>query len=169
MTGDLGIVEMTQGHLKAVRRIDELVYARPWSQRLWTQELGRDQRIYLCAVRDQTLLGHVGVMMSMGDAHVMTLVTDPACQRRGIATRLLSAAVRRAVDRGCEALTLEVRSINLAAQALYRRFGLAPVGFRRGYYDGDDADAVVMWAHDIHLDAYTSRLDGIDAAFKEAV
>jgi ribosomal-protein-alanine N-acetyltransferase len=156
------VVSMTRGHLKQVRRIDALVYPQPWSQRLWLQELSREHRIYLSAIARGQVLGHVGVMISLEDAHVMTLVTDPAAQRRGVATRLMLAAVRESVEAGCRALTLEVRAANVVAQALYRRFGLAPVGFRRGYYDGDDQDAVVMWAHDIDLDEYASRLDQID-------
>ena len=38
---------------------------------------------------------------------------------------------------------------NDAAQALYRRFGFAPVGVRRNYYPETGEDALVMWAHDI--------------------
>ena len=47
------------------------------------------------------------------------------------------------------ALTLEVRAGNTAAQGLYRRFGLAPAGVRRAYYQPDGEDALVMWAHEI--------------------
>ncbi|MDH3518576.1 MAG: ribosomal-protein-alanine N-acetyltransferase, partial [Acidimicrobiia bacterium] len=60
---------------------------------------------------------------------------------------------------GARSLTLEVRSSNKAAQALYRRFGMAPVGVRKQYYR--DEDALIMWAHEIDGDDYTARLDGI--------
>ena len=53
-------------------------------------------------------------------------------------------------------LTLEVRSQNEAARALYAGLGLAPVGVRQGYY-GDD-DALILWAHDIDGDEYRERL-----------
>ncbi len=49
---------------------------------------------------------------------------------------------------------------NEPAVALYRRFGLAPVGVRSGYYAGG-ADALVMWVRDIDSEAYAARLERI--------
>ena len=39
---------------------------------------------------------------------------------------------------------LDVMSKNDDAAALYRRFGFAPVGVRRGYYVTEGQDAIVM-------------------------
>jgi len=52
---------------------------------------------------------------------------------------------------------------NPAAQALYRRFGLAPVGVHRGYYAdmGLSPDAIVMRADGIHQPDYANRLTNI--------
>ena len=38
---------------------------------------------------------------------------------------------------------------NEPAQALYRRFGFAPVGVRKNYYPVTGQDALVMWVYDI--------------------
>ena len=38
---------------------------------------------------------------------------------------------------------------NQPALALYRRFGMAPVGVRRNYYPVTGDDALIMWARDI--------------------
>ena len=62
---------------------------------------------------------------------------------------LLADLVHTALDRGARHLTLEVRVGNDPALALYRRFGLAPVGVRRNYYPVTGDDALVMWARDI--------------------
>jgi hypothetical protein len=37
------------------------------------------------------------------------------------------------------------------------------VGVRRGYYEPDNEDALVMWAHDIDSVDYRLRLDAIGA------
>ena len=87
------------------------------------------------------------------EAHITTLVVAPAARRQGVAPVVLTALLERAVARGADAATLEVRSGNSAARRLYRRFGFAPVGVRRGYYpdgpDGTSEDAVIMWLHDL--------------------
>ena len=42
-----------------------------------------------------------------------------------------------------------MRASNHAAQALYRAFGFAPAGIRKGYYVETKEDAIVMWANDV--------------------
>ena len=56
-----------------------------------------------------------------------------------------------------------MRTSNEPAQALYRRFGFAPAGVRKGYYRDPVEDALVLWAHDIHLPEYAERLAAIEA------
>ena len=103
-------------------------------------------------------------MYVLPDAHVTTIAVDPAWHRNAIGTRLLVALSRAAIVKGATALTLEVRSSNAAAQALYRRFGFAPAGVRKGYYGDTGEDALVMWAHDTDSAAFAERLDAIAAA-----
>src|SRR5205807_1279621 len=50
---------------------------------------------------------------------------------------------------------------NRGAQELYRRFGFAPAGVRKGYYGDNGEDALVMWAHDVATEAYAARVDGL--------
>ena len=80
----------------------------------------------------------------------------------------MSALSRDAIERGVTALTLEVRTGNEAAQAMYRRFGFAPAGIRRDYYPDTGEDALVMWAHDVETVDYAARLARIDAAVRGA-
>ena len=47
------------------------------------------------------------------------------------------------IARGGKAVFLEVSIGNLAAQALYRRFGFVEVGRRKRYY-ADSSDALVL-------------------------
>jgi ribosomal-protein-alanine N-acetyltransferase len=131
---------------------------------LFVSELSlREHRTYLVAKVDGHVVGYGGVMYVLPDAHVTTLAVDPATRRRSIGSRLLLALTRAAVAKGATALTLEVRVSNVAAQELYRRFGFAPAGIRKGYYADTGEDAIVMWAHDIDSGAYGERLDAIAA------
>jgi ribosomal-protein-alanine N-acetyltransferase len=78
-------------------------------------------------------------------------------RRKAIATRLLLTLADGVVERGCVAWTLEVRASSVGAQELYRRFGFAPAGVRKRYYDNSE-DAIVMWCHDIDTPDYAERL-----------
>jgi len=161
---DVVLTPMRRRHLRAVLRTEEQVYPKPWSTALFLSELAlRDHRTYLVAKVDGRVVGYGGVMYVLPDAHVTTIAVDPSTQRRAVGTRLLLALTRAAVAKGATALTLEVRVSNIPAQELYRRFGFAPAGVRKGYYADTGEDAIVMWAHDIDAAAYAARLDAIAA------
>jgi [ribosomal protein S18]-alanine N-acetyltransferase len=164
---DVTLAPMRRRHVPAVLRIEEQVYPRPWSAGLFLSELAMgDERTYLVAVVDGRVVGYGGVMYVLPDAHVTTVAVDPALRRQAVGTRLLVALCRAAVTSGATALTLEVRTSNVAAQALYRRFGFAPAGIRRGYYEDTGEDAIVMWNHDIDGEQFATRLGVVAAGIR---
>lgn len=158
------VATMRRRHLRGVLQIEQQVYPRPWTFGLFLSELGqRSTRLYLVARVGHRVVGYLGMLRAVDDGHITTVAVDPAWQRQGIATRLLTVAARAAATRGCHNLTLEVRVSNLGAQALYRRFGFVPAGMRKGYYPENGEDAMVMWANDIDEPGYARRLAEIEA------
>jgi len=161
---EVHVVPMRRRHLRAVLRIEDQVYPRPWSLSLFLSELAlRGSRYYLVARIDGAVVGYAGLMVSGDDAHVTTIAVDPAWHRHKIGTRLLLALARQAIARGLRNLTLEVRVSNRPAQALYGRFGFKPAGVRKNYYVETNEDALVMWAEGIDDPAYGRRLDELEA------
>ena len=150
---------MRRRHLRSVLRIEQQVYPRPWSMGLFMSELGiRGSRVYVVARVGPTVVGYGGLMLVAGDGHVTTLAVDPSWHRLKLGTRLLHTLAAAAIDRGAENLTLEVRASNRPAQELYRAFGFAPAGVRKGYYVETKEDAIVMWANDVASDEYAERI-----------
>ena len=154
---------MRRRHLRSVLRIEQQVYPRPWSSSLFMSELAlHSTRAYYVARIGRDLVGYAGLMMTLDEAHVTTIAVDPKRHRGKVGTRLLLVLVREAIARGATAVTLEVRMSNVAAQDLYRRFGFAPVGVRKNYYQEVNEDALVMWAHDVDQHEYAELLDSIE-------
>jgi ribosomal-protein-alanine N-acetyltransferase len=164
---EVRLTAMRRRHLRSVLRIEQRVYPRPWTYGLFLGEIGqRATRVYLVARVGATVVGYAGSFQAVDESHVTTVVVDPDWHRRGVATRLMLALARAAVDRGSHSLTLEVRVGNAGAQALYRRFGFVPAGMRKAYYPDNREDALVMWAHDIHSPAYAARLADIERCLR---
>jgi ribosomal-protein-alanine N-acetyltransferase len=162
---DLRLAAMRTRDLRGVLAIEEAVYPRPWSHRLFADELSqRKSRIYRTAWVNRDIVGFAGLMLIEEDAHVNNIAVDPSWQGRGIATVLMLDLARSAIDRGSRHLTLEVRVGNEPALALYRRFGMEPVGVRPNYYPVTGDDALIMWARDIDSEGFTRRLATIEAA-----
>jgi ribosomal-protein-alanine N-acetyltransferase len=156
------IVAMRRRHLRSVLNIEQQVYPRPWTMSLFLSELGlRGTRAYFVAKVGRDVVGYAGPMVSVDEGHVTTIAVDPAWHRHHIGTRLLLAVSHEAIDREVNALTLEVRVSNTAAQAMYRRFGFSSVGVRKGYYAETNEDALIMWAREIATQEYAARLGRI--------
>ena len=152
---EIALVDL--GDLEALVGIEELSFPDPWSAELLRGELELPRsRRYTKALRDGEIVGYLGLMFVDDEVHVNTLATLPASQGRGVATRLLLEGIEASLERGGRHLTLEVAVSNQRAQALYRRFGLAPVGVRKRYYAGGE-DALVMWLRDLDEDAERRR------------
>lgn len=162
---DVVISPLRRRHLRSVIKIERQVHQRPWSTGLFMNELGyRTGRVYLCARVGQTVVGYAGMLLVLDEAHVTNIAVDPTWQGHRIATRLLHTLARAGTERGTRNLTLEVRVGNEPALALYRSFGFAPAGVRKGYYQETGEDAIVMWAHDIDAPAYLARIDQLVAS-----
>lgn len=161
---EVTIAPMRRRHLRSVLRIEQQVYPRPWSLGLFMSELGyRTNRVYVVARVGTTVVGYGGLMLVTDDGHVTTLAIDPAWQRHKLGTRVLHVLATAAIARGAKNLTLEVRASNQGAQALYRAFGFAPAGIRKGYYVETNEDAIIMWANDVDTHDYARRLATLEA------
>jgi [ribosomal protein S18]-alanine N-acetyltransferase len=128
--------------------LDAATSTQPWAAAVFAEELARDDRRYLVAEDDGTVIGYGGIAMLAGDAHVMGLAVGPDGQGEGHGAALLDALLVAAADAGCVAVTLEVRPSNEPARRLYRRAGFEEAGRRPGYYP-DGEEALLLWRRDL--------------------
>lgn len=125
----------------------ELFGHEAWSQQTWWAELaGRPQRQYRVVTDDHGILGYAGVDCPGDVADVMTIAVQPRGRGSGLATELVTWMRETAAGSGAEALLLEVRADNVAARKLYDRNGFEQISVRRGYYQPEGVDAIIMRA-----------------------
>jgi len=156
---------MRRRHLRRVLEIEESLYPRPWTHRTFVTELENmraGSRYYLVSYVSDLMVGYAGMMFMGDDAHVSNIAVETQWQGRGVATEMMLDLALLAHDRGCEAMTLEVRHTNTAAQSLYRRFGFVPAGIRKKYYENTD-DALIMWCHGVNTQEFVDRLNLIES------
>ncbi|MEU4109074.1 ribosomal protein S18-alanine N-acetyltransferase [Streptomyces sp. NPDC048208] len=120
-----------------------------WSRGMFWSELAHARgdgatRRYLVAEDGGRLVGYAGLASSgdLGDVQTIAVARDQ--QGTGLGARLLTELLRAATAFECAEVMLECRVDNTRAQKLYERFGFVPIGFRRGYYQPGNVDALVM-------------------------
>ena len=122
-------------------------FPEPWTRAMLLDEItNTETRRYTVAIEDKRIIGYLGVMYVLDELHVNTIGTLPGHEGKGVATSLMEEAWGVAKERGIARATLEVAVTNTRAQALYSRFGFAPVGVRKNYYERTKEDALVLWA-----------------------
>jgi [ribosomal protein S18]-alanine N-acetyltransferase len=161
----LRIEKLKRRDLRQVLRIEGRVFPEPWSAEVFNSELAlRRGRLYRAVWDGDEMAGYIGFMMADDEAHMTTIATAPGFQRSGVATTMIVDGVRTLRASGIRHISLEVAANNEPAQALYRRFGFAPVAVRKNYYPVTGQDALVMWVYDIDSEEYARRLEELAAA-----
>lgn len=136
--------ELRRTDLDAVMALEPVLFGSgAWSRAVYQGELAQRTRRYVAIEHDGELVGYAGLDLGE-DAQVMTIGVAPAHRRQGHARRMLGHLVDLARQHGSRAVLLEVRASDPGAQALYAQTGFEPIGLRRGYYQPEGDDAVVM-------------------------
>ena len=138
--------EMTSTDIDALVVFDATLFADDaWPATTWWAELAeRPRREYLVLEQDGALLAYGGGDHGGESADIMTVAVDPRHRGAGVGRSLVDELIARAERGGASALLLEVRDDNAAARALYARTGFVHVSRRRGYYQPEGVDALVL-------------------------
>lgn len=135
---------MREDDLRRIAAVEREVFGDPWPESFFLSEISQPMVHARVAEQDGELAGYSVAWLGAGTGHLGNLAVVLGRRRRGIARRLLDDLLERARALRCEALSLEVRVSNFAAQGLYRAHGFRLVASRRGYYRDTGEDALIM-------------------------
>ncbi|MCR5627384.1 MAG: ribosomal protein S18-alanine N-acetyltransferase [Lachnospiraceae bacterium] len=116
-----------------------------WSEQDFEDTLDLSYAFYVTAKRSGRLLGICGLRNLGGDGYISNVSVIANERGKGIAFGMLKYLMEYTAKVGVEAYTLEVRSKNRAARALYTKLGFEDEGIRKDFYDDPRDDAVLMW------------------------
>ena len=117
---------------------------------MFQRELSNEERSHFLVMRNgDEIAGYIGFWMARDEAHIITLAVRSDFRRKGVGSVLMASALTLALSIGATASTLEVRTSNLPAQELYKKFGFKTVALRRKFYSDTGEDAYVMWLRDL--------------------
>ena len=146
------ITLMSEHDLLEVVEIEEQSGLSRWGWAAYYAELqGANRELMLIARPTNPLIaepgpiaGYIVARETAGELHINNVAVRAEFRRRGIGAALLGRILHEARRRKANAAFLEVRSANIAAQALYEKSGFKAIARRANYYSEPREDAVVM-------------------------
>ena len=138
------LTPMTAEHIPQIAALERACFSHPWSEDALREELWNDSAVIIAAEgEDGTVLGYAGLQTVLDEGYINNVAVDQRFRRQGVADELIAAFVRFGRAK-LAFLTLEVRSSNAPAIALYAKHGFREVGRRKNYYDDPREDAILM-------------------------
>lgn len=132
-------------HLDAVWQIEQTAHSFPWSESLIRQAPSKIAVNLVLEVEHQ-VVGYCFGQLVAGEATLLNIAVDPACQGKGYGKILLDGFIDRLAGQGAEEIWLEVRASNTRAYQLYESLGFNEINRRHGYYPTETGreDALIM-------------------------
>jgi ribosomal-protein-alanine N-acetyltransferase len=150
------IKPMEETDIDTVIEIEKQAYGQHhWSKESFIEELSNDLASYFSAYNDKgELIAYCGCWKIIEEAHITSIAVSPKFRRKHIAEALLKTVIDDCYKNMVKFITLEVRVSNAPAIGLYEKYGFKSLGKRKGYYQDDNEDALIMWTENIFYDKF---------------
>lgn len=153
------ITKMTNDDIDDVVTIEEEAYGEHhWSKSSFYDEMSNNLAHYYSAkTSDGELVGYAGTWHILDEGHITTIAVKKDYMRKHIGEAIIVKILEDCYDSGIKYLTLEVRVSNTPAINLYTKYGFNSLGTRKGYYQDNNEDALIMWTENIFYDKFKSK------------
>lgn len=156
---DIKISEMTKDDIESVVKIEEEAYGKHhWAKSSFYDEMANNlAKYYTAKTPAGELVGYAGTWHIIDEGHITTIAVKKEFLRNHIGEAIIQRIIDDCYKNGVKYLTLEVRVSNTAAIKLYEKYGFQSLGTRKGYYQDNNEDALIMWTENIFYDKFKTK------------
>lgn len=150
------IKKMTAEDIDSIIPITSQAYGEHhWSKESFLNEVHNElARYYTLFTESGEIAGYAGTWHILDEAHITNIAVAINHRRKGYAEALLKRVIDDCYAEMIKYITLEVRVSNTPAINLYTKYGFTSFGTRKGYYQDNNEDALIMWTKNIFFDEY---------------
>ncbi len=159
---ELIIEAMTKEDLVDIINIESRVFPDPWTYTMFAEQLGLPDLYRLFTVRIAgEMVGYGGLLTIRDEGHITNLAVKLEEQGKGIGKVIVYYLLQLAQKADINSVLLEVRTTNIKAQELYKKFGFEIISVRKNYY-GYEEDAFIMTANITDKNALKEKLTQVE-------
>ena len=155
------ITKMTKDDIEDVIAIEAEAYGEHhWSKSSFYEEMNNNLAKYYAAKTESgELVGYAGTWHIIDEGHITTIAVKNDYKRKHIGEAIIVKILEDCYQEKIKYLTLEVRVSNEPAIGLYTKYGFNSLGTRKGYYQDNNEDALIMWTENIFYDKFKSMFE----------
>lgn len=167
----VSIKKMTKENVDEVIRIEENAYGEHhWSKESFINEMSNElAHYYVLYTNDGNLVGYAGTWHILEEAHITTIAISSKYRHRHYGEALLKRVIDDCYLAKIKYITLEVRISNTPAINLYTKYGFSSFGTRKGYYQDNNEDALIMWTKNIFFDEFKNNYENITKLLEDKI
>ena len=152
--------------ISEVVTLDRLCFGGLWNEAGYLRELDSPNSSLIALSVAETnhpninseIIGVCCLWSIVEEAHFTLLGVHPDYRGQGLGELLLYILFRDAVGRRLKWATLEVKASNHPAISLYQKSGFKIAGRRKGYYQPEGEDALILWNKELEKPEFDQYL-----------
>ena len=158
---EIYIEKMSVDDIEQVIQIEEEAYGdHHWSKSAFYDEMSNNlAKYYVAKTSSGELVGYAGTWHIIDEGHITTIAVKNDYKRNHIGEAIIIKILEDCYKEGIKYLTLEVRVSNTPAIGLYTKYGFNSLGTRKGYYQNNNEDALIMWTENIFYDKFKTKFE----------
>ncbi len=122
-------------HVEDVLTIERDSFITPWTASDYLGMLLNPLAYNFIIESNGAIIGYASVLRIYDELHIMSIAVKSSMRRLGYGDVMMEHILEYAKRLRVNSVTLEVRLSNVAAQALYEKYGFKCVGMRKKYYE----------------------------------
>ena len=153
---EITISQMSKDDVEAVVQIEAEAYGKHhWAKSSFYDEMSNNlAKYYVAKLPDGELVGYAGTWHIIDEGHITTIAVKKEYLRNYIGEAIIQKIIDDCYKNNIKYLTLEVRVSNIPAIKLYEKYGFQSLGTRKGYYQDNNEDALIMWTENIFYEKF---------------
>ena len=153
---EIKIEYMKKEDVDFVVKIEEEAYGNHhWAKSSFYDEMSNNlAKYYVAKTLEGEIVAYAGTWHIIDEGHITTIAVRNDYLRNHIGEALIRRIIEDCYKNNIKYLTLEVRVSNIPAIKLYEKYGFQSLGTRKGYYQDNNEDALIMWTENIFYDKF---------------
>ncbi len=158
---EIKIEYMKKEDVDSVVKIEEEAYGNHhWAKSSFYDEMSNNlAKYYVAKTPEGKIVGYAGTWHIIDEGHITTIAVKNDYLRNHIGEAIIRRIIEDCYKNNIKYLTLEVRVSNIPAIKLYEKYGFQSLGTRKGYYQDNNEDALIMWTENIFYDKFKEKFN----------